>query len=48
MRCSTAIGSRQTPARATTDHELADLAGDHLADIADATEQGIRRIKQKR
>ncbi|MFE5550219.1 transposase, partial [Streptomyces sp. NPDC056534] len=25
-------------------HELANLAGDHLADIADATEQGIRRI----
>ncbi|MFF9915914.1 transposase [Streptomyces sp. NPDC013457] len=24
--------------------ELANLAGDHLADVADATEQGIRRI----
>ncbi|MFH8624070.1 transposase [Streptomyces vietnamensis] len=24
--------------------ELASLAGDHLADVADATEQGIRRI----
>ncbi|UXY17382.1 transposase [Streptomyces cynarae] len=26
--------------------ELANLAGDHLADVADATEQGIRRINQ--
>ncbi|MDQ0956296.1 transposase [Streptomyces sp. B4I13] len=25
--------------------ELANLAGDHLADVADATEQGIHRIK---
>ncbi|MBB4980440.1 transposase [Streptomyces nymphaeiformis] len=25
-------------------HELANLAGDHLAAVADATEQGIRRI----
>ncbi|MER7195396.1 hypothetical protein ACH4B8_39125, partial [Streptomyces flaveolus] len=24
--------------------ELANLAGDHLADVADATEQGIHRI----
>ncbi|MFB7454020.1 hypothetical protein [Streptomyces sp. NPDC056194] len=24
--------------------ELANLAGDHLGDVADATEQGIRRI----
>ncbi|GHJ96251.1 hypothetical protein SNE510_57700 [Streptomyces sp. NE5-10] len=24
--------------------ELADLAGNHLADVADATERGIRRI----
>ncbi|WP_338785058.1 IS630 family transposase [Streptomyces sp. DG1A-41] len=26
-------------------HELANLAGDHLADVADTTEQGIHRIK---
>jgi transposase len=28
--------------------ELANLAGDHLADVADATEQGIHRINQNR
>ncbi|MEU9124941.1 transposase [Streptomyces sp. NPDC048506] len=26
--------------------ELANLAGDHLADVADATERGIHRISQ--
>ncbi|MFG2640136.1 hypothetical protein ACGFYP_04040 [Streptomyces sp. NPDC048370] len=26
--------------------ELANLAGNHLADVADATEQGIHRINQ--
>jgi hypothetical protein len=26
--------------------ELANLAGDHLADVADATEQGIHRINR--
>ncbi|SHN31330.1 transposase, partial [Streptomyces yunnanensis] len=28
--------------------ELANLAGDHLADVADATEQGIHRINHNR
>ncbi|WP_281192589.1 hypothetical protein [Streptomyces vietnamensis] len=28
--------------------ELANLAGDHLADVAEATEEGIHRINQNR
>ncbi|WP_181384379.1 hypothetical protein [Streptomyces sp. NWU49] len=31
---------------AIKERELAHLAGDHLADVADATERGIHRISQ--
>ncbi|MFJ9469602.1 hypothetical protein [Streptomyces caniferus] len=32
----------------TNERELANLAGDHLADVADATKPGIHRISTNR
>ncbi|MET9933027.1 transposase [Streptomyces sp. NPDC006324] len=42
--CAPELNPVELLASSPRKRELADLAGDHLADVAEATEQGIRRI----